>query len=316
MASAAAASRQTSMLRSLLSARSHNSSTVRSLSLLSPSTQRPSVSSLDTSNYPCTRRQHRFKHVSVTHSTSYTNAINSQHGHQLNLALEESRGKDDGPFDPFSQFLDLMGHASEDGNDEGMEVIEDAEFEEIDEEAEEDMSDDDQEDGDDENNNSELETLPKYTTTGALFRPKSQRYALRSGYPAGGKLAVIQLSGFQHKVTPDDLLVVNKLKPVSEWSVGSTHTLKDEDVLLVADQNQTLVGLPGVKGAQVEVMVEEITRDKTVVVFKKRRRKHSRRKNGHRRQVTFLRVLKVKFPDEERGNDAGDLNDIDAKAVA
>ena len=304
------------MLQSLLSARGHNSSIVRSLSLLAPSAQRPSVSTLDTaSDYLCTRQQHRLKHISVTHSTSYTNAINSQHGHQLNLALEESRGKDDGPFDPFSQFLDLMGHMSEDGNDEGMEVIEDAEFEEIDEEVDEDMTDDvGEENGDD--NNTELETIPKYTTTGALFRPKSQRYALRAGYPAGGKFAVIQLSGFQHKVTPDDLLVVNKLKPVTEWSVGSTHTLKDDDVLLVADQNQTLVGLPGVKGAQVEVMVEEITRDKTVVVFKKRRRKHSRRKNGHRRQVTFLRVLNVKFPDEERGDDAGDLNDINAKAAA
>ena len=46
-------------------------------------------------------------------------------------------------------------------------------------------------------------------------------------------------------------------------------------------------------------MVEEITRDKTVIVFKKRRRKNSRRKNGHRRQVTFLRVLDVRFPGEE-----------------
>ena len=48
-------------------------------------------------------------------------------------------------------------------------------------------------------------------------------------------------------------------------------------------------------------LVEEITRDKTVVVFKKRRRKHSRRKNGFRRQVTFLRVLDVKMPGEVKG---------------
>jgi large subunit ribosomal protein L21 len=223
------------------------------------------------------------------------------HGTQLNLALEESRGKDDAPFDPFSQFLDMMGNSSEDGDDTGLEEIQDAEFEEIDGE----VGDDDYEDGG-EDDDYEVAELSKYTTTGALFRPKSERHALRAGYPAGGRFAVIHLEGFQHKVTSDDLLVVNKLKPVAKWSVGSTHTLRDEDILLVADQNQTLVGLPGVKGAEVDVMVEEITRDKTVIVFKKRRRKHSRRKNGHRRQVTFLRVLGVRFPGEkgeESGND-------------
>ncbi|KAL3815893.1 hypothetical protein ACHAXA_001942, partial [Cyclostephanos tholiformis] len=126
----------------------------------------------------------------------------------------------------------------------------------------------------------------------------SERLALRAGYPAGGKFAVIRLAGFQHKVTVDDLLVVNKLKPVSAWSVGSTHTVKDQDVLLIADQNMTLVGMPSIKGGEVDVMVEEITRDKTLVVFKKRRRKNSRRKNGFRRHVTFLRVLDVRMPSE------------------
>lgn len=56
------------------------------------------------------------------------------------------------------------------------------------------------------------------------------------------------------------------------------------------------MGLPGVAGAEVDVMVEEITRDKTLIVFKKRRRKNSRRKNGFRRQVTFLRVLEMRMP--------------------
>jgi large subunit ribosomal protein L21 len=86
--------------------------------------------------------------------------------------------------------------------------------------------------------------------------------------------------------------------------------LQDEEVLLVADQDQTLVGLPGVRGAQVDVMVEEITRDKTVIVFKKRRRKNSRRKNGHRRQVTFLRVLGVRFPGEEKRNEVVGNNEL------
>lgn len=191
----------------------------------------------------------------------------------------------------------MMGNASEDGDDTGLEEVQEAEFEEIDaaedEDSDEEYTDDDAE-------------LPRYTNSGALFRPKSERHALRAGYPAGGRFAVIKLAGFQHKVTSDDLLVVNKLKPVGKWSVGSTHTIRGDSVLLVADQKQTLVGLPGVKGAEVDLMVEEITRDKTVIVFKKRRRKNSRRKNGHRRQVTFLRVLGVRFPGEEKKNEAGD----------
>jgi large subunit ribosomal protein L21 len=225
--------------------------------------------------------------VSVNHSSAYQKSLASNHGAQLALALEEGRGKDDAPFDPFSQFLSMMG--SEQEGDAKLEDVQDAEFEELDEEmnAEEEIS---------------AEMLPKYTTTGAIHRPLSERKALRAGYPSGGKFAVIHLEGFQHKVTQDDLLVVNKLKPVAKWSVGSTHTLSDDDILLVADQNETLVGLPGVKGAQVDVMVEEITRDKTVIVFKKRRRKNSRRKNGFRRQVTFLRVLGVRFPGEGVGD--------------
>ena len=168
------------------------------------------------------------KYASVDHSSAYTDAIHSAHGRQLQLALEEGRGKDDAPFDPFSAFLDQMGQTddADDGNNEngnrdgdGNE-IEEAEFEEY----------DNQEEEYDDNN----ENQPRYDTTGAPHRPKSERLALRAGYPAGGTFAVISLAGFQHKVTKDDLLVVNKLKPVSCWSVGSTHTIKGDDVLLVS----------------------------------------------------------------------------------
>lgn len=314
MASTATAPSIQTML-SLLKTRNYCSSVKRSFSLL-VSSQRPAFVSAastptDTSRVPSIsngQQQRPFsKYVSINHSASYENSIASSHGQQLQLALEESRGKDDAPFDPFSQFLDMMGTVSEDGTEgEGIEDIQDAEFEEIEalEQSDEELDDE---------THFESADSPKYTTTGALFRPKSERHALRAGYPGGGKFAVIRLEGFQHKVTSDDLLVVNKLKPVAKWSVGSTHTLKDEDVLLVADQDRTLVGLPGVKGAKVDVMVEEITRDKTVVVFKKRRRKHSRRKNGHRRQVTFLRVLGVRFPGEEDGDD---VTNEEIRAVA
>ena len=249
------------------------------------------------------------KYVSVDHSVAYQEAMASTHGIQLKLALEEGVGKDDAPFDPFSQFLDEMGTTVEafdddDESDGDEEDIEEADYDTI-EDHEEDDSNIDEDDYDEEDDSG-----PIYTTTGALYRPKSEQMALRAGYPAGGKFAVIHLAGFQHKVTVDDLLVVNKLKPVSLWSVGSTHTIKNEDILLMANQDKTLVGLPGVQGGEVDVMVEEITRDKTMVIFKKRRRKHSRRRNGFRRQVTFLRVLDVRMPGDEKSDMKGNPKDL------
>ena len=254
------------------------------------------------------------KYASVDHSAAYLQSMESQHGAQLELAIEEGRGKDDTPFDPFSQFLDEMGDTvdidDEDVDDAVGEKddddIEEAEYKTVEE------FDEDEEESDDNEVTTEEDDVPMYTNTGALYRPKSERLALRAGYPAGGKFAVILLAGFQHKVTVDDLLVVNKLKPVSKWSVGSTHTIKNDDILLMADQNKTLVGLPSVKGGEVDVMVEEITRDKTLIIFKKRRRKHSRRKNGFRREVTFLRVLDVRMPGEEKGElNRGDGVDLE-----
>ncbi|KAL3802233.1 hypothetical protein HJC23_001777 [Cyclotella cryptica] len=317
MASTGATTSLPNML-SLLSTRivSSGAPTKRSISLLSHPTSSPtrpptcrhetatrSSSTVGRLTPFHSQTRHLSKYVLVNHSAAYQNSMNSNHGTQLQLALEEGRGKDDAPFDPFSQFLNMMGNVSEDGrvDEDGLEDIENAEFREIDDVNDD---DDDEEDEDYIDNEDDVEgaasaPTPTYTTTGALHRPLSQRLALRAGYPSGGKFAVIHLGGFQHKVTADDLLVVNKLKPITKWSVGSCHTLKDEEVLLVADAERTCVGLPGVRGAEVDVMVEEITRDKTVIVFKKRRRKNSRRKNGFRRQVTFLRVLGVRFPGEE-----------------
>ncbi|KAL7519869.1 hypothetical protein ACHAWX_004626 [Stephanocyclus meneghinianus] len=270
MTSAAVATTSLPAMLSLLSNRvlSYSAPTKRSLSLLSrrPHDASPSLLVRPPPSRPLS------KYVAVNHAASYQKSMNSEHGTQLRLALEEGRNKDDAPFDPFSQFLDRMGHVSEDDDDD----IEHAEL-----------------------LNEHDSPSPEYTPAGSLRRPLSQRVALRAGYPSGGKFAVVALAGFQHKVTADDLIVVNKLKPVAKWSVGSRHTLREEEVLLVADAERTCVGLPGVTGAEVDVMVEEITRDKTVIVFKKRRRKNSRRKNGHRRQVTFLRVLDVRFPGEE-----------------
>ena len=231
--------------------------------------------------------------------------MEGRHGKQLDLALKEGEGKDDPHYDPFEAYAVDEEYDDDDGEEDY----------ENDDNEEEDSLEEDNDDGDDADDDDDeeplstkeiltaLETEVKYNKDGSRIRPKSQLAAFQAGLPSGGIFAVINLNGSQQKVTKDDVVIVNKLKPVDKWAVGSTHTLTEEDVLLVGSSHLTCVGMPGVSGAEVDVMVEEITRDQTVLVFKKRRRKHSRRKNGFRREVTFLRVLDIRFPETYRNVD-------------
>lgn len=77
--------------------------------------------------------------------------------------------------------------------------------------------------------------------------------------------------------------------------------LEAEKVLLVGSRSATLVGSPTVPGATVRLQVEEITKDKKVIIFKSRRRKNSRSKNGFRREVTILRIKDILL-EGEHGN--------------
>lgn len=216
------------------------------------------------------------KYAVVDHSEAYESAMNGRHGDQLSLAQLEGVGKDDPPFDPFieEELAEVAQEEVDSDADDDLDVLEDSEEE--DEEAE--------------------DELVRYNNDGSVRWKRSEIAAFRAGAPAGGLFAIISLPGTQHKVTVDDVIVSNKLKPVETYSVGSVHTLKD--VLLVGSSHKTLVGLPLVKGAEVDVMVEEITRDAKVIVFKKRRRKNSQRKNGFRRDITMLRVLDIRMPSE------------------
>ncbi|VEU43269.1 unnamed protein product [Pseudo-nitzschia multistriata] len=229
----------------------------------------------------------------VDHSRAYEASMEGRHGQQLALARLEGIGKDDLPFDPFEEeerkFLEEEEERAkllEAADGEGGDVEEADEFG-----LEEEDDDEEEEDNDD-------ETTGRYNRDGSVRLKKSVLATLRAGYPAGGLFAVVELAGSQHKVTTDDLLVVNKLKPIENYPIGSVHTLTD--VLLVGSSHRTLVGMPRVAGAEVDVMVEEITQDAKVVIFKKRRRKHSQRKNGFRRDLMLLRVLDVRLPEEHR----------------
>ena len=96
--------------------------------------------------------------------------------------------------------------------------------------------------------------------------------------------AVIRTGGKQYRVAPNDVLKVEKL----EAEAGSTITFTD--VLAVGRDGNLTIGAPMVAGASVTATVIAQDRLDTVIIFKKRRRQNSRRKNGHRQHVTVLRV--------------------------
>jgi large subunit ribosomal protein L21 len=96
--------------------------------------------------------------------------------------------------------------------------------------------------------------------------------------------AVIRTGGKQYRVTPNAVLKVEKL----EAEPGATVTFTD--VLAVGGEAGLTVGSPLVAGATVTATVIAQDRLDKVIIFKKRRRQNSRRKNGHRQHVTVLRV--------------------------
>jgi large subunit ribosomal protein L21 len=99
--------------------------------------------------------------------------------------------------------------------------------------------------------------------------------------------AVIRTGGKQYRVTPNAVLKVEKLNA----EPGGTITFTD--VLAVGGDGSLTVGGPTVAGASVTATVIAQDRLDKVIIFKKRRRQNSRRKNGHRQHVTVLRVAGI-----------------------
>jgi large subunit ribosomal protein L21 len=99
--------------------------------------------------------------------------------------------------------------------------------------------------------------------------------------------AVIRTGGKQYRVTPDAVLTVERL----EAEPGATITF--HDVLALSTEAGLTLGAPTVPGARVTATVVEQNRGDKVIIFKKRRRQNSRRKNGHRQHQTVLRISEI-----------------------
>ncbi len=100
--------------------------------------------------------------------------------------------------------------------------------------------------------------------------------------------AVIQTGGKQYKVKSGEILKVERLE-------DSKHEAKIEfkEILAYGDDKTIEVGSPVVEGAKVEADLVENSKNRTILIFKKRRRQNSRRKNGHRQQYSLIRISKI-----------------------
>lgn len=99
--------------------------------------------------------------------------------------------------------------------------------------------------------------------------------------------AVIKTGGKQYRVSANDVLDIERL----DGEAGAK--IEFSDVLMVGEGESVKVGAPLVDGAKVTGEIVEQTRGQKIIIFKKRRRKNSRRKNGHRQDLTKVRITDI-----------------------
>ena len=100
--------------------------------------------------------------------------------------------------------------------------------------------------------------------------------------------AVIQTGGKQYKVKAGEILKIERLE-----KADSKTTIEFKNILAYGDDKTIEVGSPIVEGAKVEANLVENGKNRTILIFKKRRRQNSRRKNGHRQQYSLIRINKI-----------------------
>ena len=100
--------------------------------------------------------------------------------------------------------------------------------------------------------------------------------------------AVIQTGGKQYKVKSGEILKIEKL-PDSKVDTK----IEFNEILAYGDSKIIEVGSPIVQGAKVEANLIKNSKNRTVLIFKKRRRQNSRRKNGHRQEYSMIRINKI-----------------------
>ena len=99
--------------------------------------------------------------------------------------------------------------------------------------------------------------------------------------------AIIQTGGKQYKVFASEILKIERLND------KEGKTVEFKNVLFLKDDKTTEIGNPNIQGAKVEATILKNIKNKTILVFKKRRRKNSRKKYGHRQPISLIRITKI-----------------------
>ena len=100
--------------------------------------------------------------------------------------------------------------------------------------------------------------------------------------------AIIQTGGKQYKVKSGEILKIEKL-PNSKID----SKIEFNDILAYGDDKIIEIGTPIVQGSKVEANLIKNSKNRTVLIFKKRRRQNSRRKNGHRQEYSLIKINKI-----------------------
>ena len=121
--------------------------------------------------------------------------------------------------------------------------------------------------------------------------------------------AVIKTGGKQYKVKSGEILKIEKL-PDSKVDAK----IEFKEVLAYGDDKTVEVGLPVIQGAKVEANLIKNSKNRTILIFKKRRRQNSRRKNGHRQEYSVVKINKIFSKDGKILSEAEKISKVTKKS--
>ena len=122
--------------------------------------------------------------------------------------------------------------------------------------------------------------------------------------------AVIQTGGKQYKVRSGEILKIEKLPDTK-----SDTKVEFKEILAYGDEKVIEIGAPTVEGAKVEANIIKNSKNRTILIFKKRRRQNSRRKNGHRQQYSMIKINKIFSKDGKVLSEAEKVSKTSKKEV-
>jgi len=122
--------------------------------------------------------------------------------------------------------------------------------------------------------------------------------------------AVIKTGGKQYKVKSGEIIKIEKL-PDSKTDAK----IEFKEILAYGDNKMIEVGTPTVQGAKVEANLIKNSKNRTILIFKKRRRQNSRRKNGHRQEYSMIRINKIFSKDGKVLSEAEKISKSSKKEV-